>query len=175
MPTQPPDDTYDRAQRASRVVPFDNDPNSLWALAAAGMITSLEVDKRGILSPTPSPDVQPNAAAPAFTRPPSPAPTATLLPFQTQRGAFDDDPGYTTPPPKRPPTSPPPLKRKHARVALGDIGNRVMCKEIKSLERDNSSLKKENANLKTHVRLQQNVINSFCALELVRDERRGRA
>ena len=187
MPTQPPADTYDRAQRASRVVPFDNDPNSLWALAAAGMITSLEVDERGILSPAPSPDVQPNATAPAFTRPPSPAPspTATLLPFHSQRGPFDDDRddnddrgngrrrlGYTTPPPKRPPTSPPPLKRKHARVVLGEISNKVLCREIDVLERDNASLKKENANLKTHVRLQQNVINSFCALELVRDERR---
>lgn len=172
MPTQPPDDTYDRAQRASRVVPFDNDPNSLWALAAAGMITSLEVDKRGILSPTPSPDVQPNAAAPAFTRPPSPAPTATLLPFQTQRGAFDDDPGYTTPPPKRPPTSPPPLKRKHARAALGEVSNKVLANEIKALEQDNASLQKENAHLKKQCRLQENVIGSFCVLELARHERR---
>jgi hypothetical protein len=95
-----------------------------------------------------------------------------LLPFQSQRDPFDDDPGYTTPPPKRPPTSPPPLKRKHARVVLGEISNKVLCREIDVLERDNASLKKENANLKTHVRLQQNVINSFCALELVRDGRR---
>ena len=174
MPTLPPADTHDRAQRASRVVPFDNDPNSLWDLAAAGMITSLEVDKRGILSPAPSPDVQLNATAPAFTRPPSPAPspTATLLPFQTQRGPFDDDPGYTTPPPKRPPTSPPPLKRKHARAVLGEVNNRVLVKEIKALEQDNASLYKENAHLKKQCRLQENVIGSFCALELARHERR---
>ena len=176
MPTQPPVDTNDRAQRASRVVPFDNDPNSLWDLAAAGLVTSLEVDERGILSPTPSPDVQLNATAPAFTRPPSPA--ATLLPFQTQRGPFDDDrddhrdPGYTTPPPKRPPTSPPPLKRKHSRAALGDIGNKVLANEIKALEKDNASLQKENAHLKKQCRLQENVIGSFCALELARHERR---
>lgn len=179
----PPVDTHDRAQRASRVVPFDNDPDSLWDLAAAGLVTSLEVDERGILSPTPSPDVQLNSTAPAFTRPPSPAPVpvpaATLLPFQTQRGPFDDDrddgrrgPGYTTPPPKRPPTSPPPLKRKHARAALGEVSNKVLANEIKALEQDNASLQKENAHLKKQCRLQENVIGSFCALELARHERR---
>lgn len=187
MPTQPPADTHDRAQRASRVVPFDNDSNSLWDLAAAGLVTSLEVDERGILSPAPSPDVQLNSTAPAFTRPPtpspSPSPTATLLPFQTQRGPFDDDrddrrdynrrdPGYTTPPPKRPPTSPPPLKRKHARAALDEVNNRVLVKEIKALEKDNASLQKENAHLKKQCRLQENVISGFCELELARHERR---
>jgi hypothetical protein len=181
MPGLPPADTNDRAQRASRVVPFDNDPNSLWDLAAAGLVTSLEVDERGILSPAPSPDVQLNSTAPAFTRPPtpSPSPTATLLPFQTQRGPFDDDRddgrrrlGFTTPPPKRPPTSPPPLKRKHARAALGEISNKVLANEIKALEQDNASLQKENAHLKKQCRLQENVIGSFCALELARHERR---
>lgn len=164
MSTIPPVDTNDREQRESRVVPFDKDPNSLWALAAAGMITSVDVDQRGILSPSPSPDVQ-TSTAPAFTRPPTPSPTATLLPFQTQRGAFDDDPGYTTPPPKRPPKRPPPLKRKHARAVLGEISNTVLCREIDVLERDN-------ANLKTHVRLQENVIGSFCALFLAEGARR---
>ena len=181
MPTQPPEDTHDRAQRESRVVPFDPDPNSLWKLAGAGLVTSLQVDERGILSPTPSPDVQLNSTAPAFTRPatPSPSPTATLLPFQTQRGPFDDDRddgrrrlGFTTPPPKRPPTSPPPLKRKHARAALGEISNKVLANEIKALEKDNASLHKENAHLKKQCRLQENVIGSFCALELARHERR---
>jgi len=178
MPGPPPADTHDRAQRASRVVPYDNDPNSLWDLAAAGLVTSLEVDDRFILSPTPSPDVQLNATAPAFARPSSPSPTATLLPFQTQRGPFDDDrddhrdPNYTTPPPKRPPTSPPPLKRKHARAALGEISNKVLANEIKALEKDNASLHKENAHLKKQCRLQENVIGSFCALELARHERR---
>lgn len=178
----PPVDTHDRAQRESRVVPFDPDPNSLWKLAGEGLVTSLEVDKRLMLSPAPSPDVQLNATAPAFTRPPSPSPspTATLLPFQTQRGPFDDDrddgrrdPNYTTPPPKRPPTSPPPLKRKHARAALGDISNKVLVKEIKALEQDNASLQEENAYLKKHTELQQNVIISFCAVELARHKRRG--
>lgn len=174
MSGPPPVDTHDREQRESRIVPFDNDPNSLWALAAAGIITSIDVDQRGILSPAPSPDVQ---IEPAFTRPPTPAPAATMLPFQAQHEPFTDDEnrgrsGYTTPPPKRPPTSPPPLKRKHARVALGEITNKVLFREINALEQDNASLKKENTNLKTHVRLQENVISSFCALELVRHERR---
>ena len=179
----PPVDTHDRAQRASRVVPFDNDPNSLWDLAAAGLVTSLEVDERGLLSPAPSPDVQ---IEPAFARPPTgPSPTATqLLPFERQRGPFEDDrddddrddnrrdPGYTTPPPKRPPTSPPPLKRKHARAALGEVSNKVLRVEVKALEKDSASLQRENAHLKKQCRLQENVIVSFCALELARHERR---
>jgi hypothetical protein len=174
MPNNTPNDTHDREQRESRTVPFDNDPNSLWALAAAGMITSVDVDERGILSPTPSPD-----AAPAFKRHPSPqlSPAPMMLPFQAQLQPFEhksDDrgPGYTTPPPKRPPTSPPPLKRKHARVALGEIGNIALCREIEALENVNTSLCRENFNLKKQCRLQENVISSFCALEIVRHERR---
>ena len=149
MPARPPADKHGCERRESRTVPFDGDPKSLWMLAAAGMVTSVDVDERGVLSPAPTP-----------------SPTAAPLPFQTQRGPFEDDcddhrgPGYTTPPPKRPPTSPPPLRCKHARAALGETNHNALSKEIRALERDNSNLKKQ-------CRLQENVIGSFCALYLV--------
>ena len=70
-------------------------------------------------------------------------------------------------------TTPATTQRKHARAALGDISNKVLVKEIKALEQDNASLQEENAYLKKHTELQQNVIISFCAVELARHKRRS--
>lgn len=130
----------DTNNRESRAVPFDPDEN-LWELAAAGVLTSVDVNVRGQCE-----------AAHAFARPPPP------LPYEIQVSPGADRP--TTPPPPPRPTSPPwAPKRKPKRAVLQTVSQNAMATEIYALER-------ENINLKRHCLLQENVIGSFCALYL---------
>jgi hypothetical protein len=153
----PPTDTNDREQRESRAVPFDNDPNSLWTLAAAGMITSVDVDKRGILSP---------ATSPYDAAPPALQPTR----FGMQASPFANRP--TTPPPP-PPPSPPWAPKKPKRAPLAEVFHRVMAAEINQLEKENAIFANEKQYFKTLIDLQSNVIDDLFQLTIFEQENRA--
>lgn len=154
----PPTDTNDREQRESRVVPFDNDPNSLWTLAAAGMITSVDVDKRGILSPAESPN-DAGSSALQQTR------------FGMQESPFHNRP--TTPPPPPPPSSPPWAPKKPKRAPLAEVYHQVMAAEIKQLEKENAILANDKSYFKKLSDLQSNVMEDLFQLTIFEQENRA--
>tara|TARA_Y100000389_G_scaffold86651_1_gene83335 strand:+ start:136 stop:618 length:483 start_codon:yes stop_codon:yes gene_type:complete len=154
----PPVDTNDREQRESRPVPFDNDPNSLWTLAAAGMITSVDVDKRGILSPAESPNEAESSALP---------PTR----FGKQTPPFSNRP--TTPPPPPPPPSPPWAPKKPKRAPLAEVYHQVMAAEIKQLEKENAVLANDKDYFKKLSDLQANVVEDLFQLTIFGQENRA--
>ena len=121
---------------SSRIVPYDKNAR-MWNNVRDGVVNSRHVNENLEIV------LRPSATAPllvALPPPPPPLPTAqrqNVLPYQQQVPAV------------------PPVCN---RAPLGEIYINVMAKELKTLENENTKLRK-------HVHLQEQVISGLCQLE----------
>ena len=178
-PEGSPNDTNDRAQRASRPVPFCA-AGELWRGAADGLIVSDDLNSRLEFEPPELGDWRkrnhrdPRDSLSATL----PAAVPVLLPYQRQTpphslAATARSPWATrrsaSPPPQPPPQLPPPKPPKppklpQPRRTLVDITNvEVLVTEVRALETENALLRK-------HVALQDIVIGGMCNLNVFERE-----
>lgn len=135
-----PPDTHGCSHRESRPVPFFEE-GCLWNLVGQGVIASRDVDARFQLSPPPQ----------------SPQTPPPLLPYQLQN----------LPPARAPPRSapalPPALPPVRRPLGVVDPNIQTLTVELRKLETENTKLRQ-------HIRLQDNVISGFCALQVYERE-----
>ena len=142
--------------RESRPVPFS--PSAIvWAAAADGVLTSLDVDGQGRLSPDKPvgmPPFQRQSPAGSLQRTwgvvaPPVAPVAPVAPVPRE--------------PPEPPEPPGPSRVPLRSLAGNDVVIRVLGGELQALE-------EKNLKLATQVRVQNQLIRGFCAQELQRKQ-----